>query len=303
MTVTRFDAHAPIDDLHAALERDGAVILEEATVPEVLEHIDRDLAPWLERPVDASPLGNNVFTGFRTLRTSGLIAKSAACGELAMHSRVLELVDRTLGPQCARFQLSFTQAIKIGPGEQAQAVHRDTTMYPFRRPGPEAFVNAIWALTDFTEENGATRIYPGSHQWPEGRLPTAADAWVAAAMPRGSVVVYLGSCFHGGGANQTRDAHRTGIAFGYTLGWLRQEENQYLAVPPDKARTLPVELQRLIGYAEHSPFLGWYEGADPAVAHGGPSRKRYSTELVGGASKSIPDILSEGAIANQKAND
>jgi ectoine hydroxylase-related dioxygenase (phytanoyl-CoA dioxygenase family) len=213
-----------------------------------------------------------------------------------MHPVVLELVDRTLGPQCARFQLSFTQAIKIGPGERAQAVHRDTTMYPFRRPGPEAFVNAIWALTDFSADTGATRIFPGSHRWDEGRLPTAEDECAPAEMPRGSVVVYLGSCFHGGGANVTESTHRTGVAFGYTLGWLRQEENQYLAVPPEKARALPIELQRLLGYAEHYPFLGWYEGADPEIASGGHFRKRYETALQGGPSKSLPDILKEGAI-------
>jgi hypothetical protein len=281
-----------MSDRFAALERDGYVILERAAPAPLMDEVARELAPWLERPVDQSPLGNNPFTGMRTLRTSALIAKSRACGELALHPDVLALVDRVLGPQCARFQLSFTQAIKIGPGERAQAIHRDTTMYPFRRPGPEAFVNAIWALTDFTADNGATRIHPGSHLW--DRPPRAGDAVTCAAMARGSVVVYLGSVFHGGGANFTADEPRTGIAFGYTLGWLRQEENQYLAVPPEKARTLPLELQRLLGYADHYPFLGWYEGADPEVTHGGAFRKRYATELAGGSSRPLTETFNQG---------
>jgi hypothetical protein len=276
-----------------ALDRDGYVILERAAPASLMDAIARELAPWLSLPVAESPLPHNPFTGFRTLRTSALIAKSPACGQLAMHPRVLELVERVLGPQCARFQLSFTQAIQIGPGERAQSIHRDTTMYPFRRPGPEVFVNAIWALSDFTVENGATRIYPGSHAW--DRPPRAGDTAVSAVMPRGSVVVYYGSLFHGGGPNTTAAELRTGVAFGYTLGWLRQEENQYLAVPPDQARTLPVELQRLIGYADHYPFLGWHEGNDPEVTHGGTFRKRYATELVGGASKPLSEQFNETA--------
>jgi hypothetical protein len=280
-----------MSDAFSTLDRDGYVILERAAPAALMDQITGELAPWLARPVDQSPLPNNPFTGFRTLRTSALIAKSRGCGELALHPQVLELVERVLGPQCARFQLSFTQAIKIGPGERAQAIHRDTTMYPFRRPGPEVFINAIWALSDFTVDNGATRVYPGSHGWE--RAPRAGDNVISAVMPRGSVIVYYGSVFHGGGANSTRDENRTGIAFGYTLGWLRQEENQYLAVPPDIARTLPVELQRLIGYADHYPFLGWHEGNDPEVTHGGNFRKRYASDVVGGSSRPLTETFSE----------
>jgi hypothetical protein len=280
-----------MSDAFSTLDREGYVILERAAPAALMDEIAGELAPWLSRPVDASPLPNNPFTGFRTLRTSALIAKSRGCGELALHPRVLELVERVLGPQCARFQLSFTQAIKIGPGERAQAIHRDTTMYPFRRPGPEVFINAIWALTDFTVANGATRVHPGSHAWE--RAPRAGDTTISAVMPRGSVIVYYGSVFHGGGANSTSDESRTGIAFGYTLGWLRQEENQYLAVPPEKARTLPIELQRLIGYADHYPFLGWHEGNDPEVTHGGTFRKRYATEVVGGSARPLTETFSD----------
>jgi ectoine hydroxylase-related dioxygenase (phytanoyl-CoA dioxygenase family) len=210
-----------------------------------------------------------------------------------MNTRVLEIVDRVLGPQCARFQLSFTQAIAIGPGEHAQVLHRDTWMYPLKRPGPEVFVNAIWAASEFTNENGATVVFPGSHLWPDERRVTRADAPTCAAMRRGSCFVYFGSVLHGGGANVTNDQTRVGIAFGYTLGWLRQEENQYLAVPPDVAKGLPLELQRLIGYCEHIPFLGWSEGQDHALFRGGRSREEYETHIEGGRSTSVRAVLRE----------
>jgi ectoine hydroxylase-related dioxygenase (phytanoyl-CoA dioxygenase family) len=296
MGLEHFDEHGTAAAIFEALDRDGAVVLGLPGGAELVDAARAELAPWLSLPTGESPMGNNPFTGMKTLRTSALIRKSRACGALALSPPVLEVVDRVLGPQCARFQLSFTQAIAIAPGERAQFVHRDTTMYPLRRPGPEVFVNVIWAASPFTEANGATVIFPGSHRWPEGRLPTVEDERVSATMPRGGCVIYYGSVIHGGGRNATADEMRLGIAFGYTLGWLRQEENQYLAVPPDVAKDLSPELQRLIGYAEHYPFLGWNEGQDQALFRGGASRERYETAIVGGRSKSIVEIMSEGKI-------
>lgn len=298
MNLEVFDARASTVAVFDALERDGAVVLHGLVGEDVVDAAQHELAPWLGLPVGESPMGNNVFTGMRTLRTSALIRKSRACGTLAMNTAVLDIVDRVLGPQCARFQLSFTQAIAIAPAERAQIVHRDTTMYPLRRPGPEVFVNVIWAATPFTKANGATVILPGSHRWPERRLPTAVDARASAEMPRGGCVVYYGSVVHGGGANTTAAETRVGLAFGYTLGWLRQEENQYLAVPPDVAKDLPPDLQRLLGYAEHYPFLGWTEGQDHAIFRGGAFRERYETAIAGGRSKSVADILNEGTERN-----
>jgi ectoine hydroxylase-related dioxygenase (phytanoyl-CoA dioxygenase family) len=262
------------------LEQQGAVIIEGLATPETMDRVAEELAPWLELPIEESPLGNDRFKGMKTLRTSSLMAKSAACRELVMTPRILEVLDLVLGPQCAAYQLTWTQAIRIAPGEVAQVPHRDTNMYPFARPGPECFVNSIWALTDFTEANGATVVYPASHTWDDARSPAASDEVTCAAMKRGSVVVYYGSAYHGGGANQT-DTDRIGVGFAYTLGWLRQEENQYLACPSELARTFSPALQELMGYAGHFPFVGWHEGMDPARFTGASQRKRYTTALRG----------------------
>lgn len=280
MKLETVGAEVAADALVAILERDGAVILEGLASVAQMERAREELAPWLELPVEASPLGNDRFKGMRTLRTSSLLAKSAACRELAMTPRVLEVLDRVLGPQCATYQLSWTQAIRIAPGEAAQVPHRDTNMYPFARPGPECFVNSIWALTEFTAENGGTVVYPGSHLWSDERVPTAEDEAVSVAMAPGSVVLYYGSAYHGGGANRS-SVDRIGIGLAYTLGWLRQEENQYLACPLELARTFPVPLQKLMGYDGHHPFLGWHEGADFEWHAGKGQRKRYSTALRG----------------------
>lgn len=269
------------DELVELLERTGAVVVEGLVPAALMDRIGDELAPWLTLPIDRSPLGNDRFKGMKTLRTSGLLAKSSGCRELALAPRVLAVLDRVLGPQCAAYQLSWTQAIRIAPGEVAQVPHRDTNMYPFARPGPECFVNTIWALSDFTAANGGTVVYPGSHLWDDERTPTATDEVTAVEMSRGSVVLYYGSVFHGGGAHRLPEGDRVGVGLAYTLGWLRQEENQYLACPPDVARTFPRALQDLIGYAGHFPFLGWHEGADPELHRGAGQRKRYATALRG----------------------
>jgi ectoine hydroxylase-related dioxygenase (phytanoyl-CoA dioxygenase family) len=280
MPLQTVPATTPADAVVELLERDGALVIEGLATAEQLDQVHAELSPWLDLPIEQSPLGNDKFKGLRTLRTSSLIAKSPSCRTLALNPLVLEVLDRVLGPQCAAYQLSWTQAIRIAPGEQRQVPHRDTNMYPFARPGPECFVNTIWAMTEFSEQNGGTVVWPGSHRWPDGRLPNAQDEVVSAVMAPGSVLVYYGSVWHGGGANRT-EHDRIGVGLAYTLGWLRQEENQYLACPPEIARTLPEELQRLLGYTGHAPFLGWYEGADEAWGRSVSAKVSYSTGLRG----------------------
>ncbi|HLB07180.1 MAG TPA: phytanoyl-CoA dioxygenase family protein [Alphaproteobacteria bacterium] len=271
-------------DVVRALRREGCVILRNLVAPEVVDRITRELEPYL----DATPHGTGDYVGFNTKRTSALITKSETVGrELAIHPLILDAVNAILGERCQHIQLATTQAVSIGPRETVQAFHRDDSIYPFKHPSPESVVSTVWALTDFTEANGATRVVPGSHRWGDKRLPKEDDA-AQAVMPKGSVVIYLGSVYHGGGASRAR-SYRTGLILGYSLGWLRQEENQYLVVPPEVAKRLPEKLQRLIGYTLHPPYLGWVEMQDPhIVLEGRASATMAASELyVEGAERAI----------------
>ena len=254
MDVPRVDADASIDDVEAALRAWGCVVVERLVADDVMDRIQADLEPYLR----ATPAGGDEFTGFNTRRTGSLLARSRDFGALAAHPTVLGALDRVLADHATSYQLHLTQVIEIGPGEPAQFVHRDQWAFDFF-PFPAGFeveCHTMWAMSDFTEENGATRVIPGSHQWEDKLRPTA-DQTVAAEMAKGSVLFYLGSLYHGGGANNSA-APRRGVNVGYTLSWLRQEENQYLACPPEVARELPEDLARLAGYRRGAYALGYY---------------------------------------------
>ena len=192
-------------------------------------------------------------------RTGALIARSPTSRSLITHPTVIDTLDLVLGDHASTFQVDLTQLVTIGPGEPAQMIHRDQwsfDRYQFPR-GFEAEVATMWAVTDFTEEMGATRMVVGSHRWEDD--PDEVDPALSspAVMTKGSVLLYTGSIFHGGGANTTKTS-RIGMNVGYSLGWLRQEENQYLACPPEIARTLPEGLLRLMGYQRGSyPSATW----------------------------------------------
>jgi ectoine hydroxylase-related dioxygenase (phytanoyl-CoA dioxygenase family) len=226
-----------------------------------MDRIDAELRPWRER----TPTGPDTFSGERTRRTGALIARSVASRELITHPLVLASTGLVLS-HATNFQLHLTQSIAIGPGEPAQPLHRDQwafDFFPFPT-GYEVQCNAIWAQTDFTEANGATRVVVGS-QLAEDQFyePSATEG---AEMPRGSVLFYSGSVYHGGGANHT-DTTRIGLNITYNVAWLRQEENQYLSVPREVAETLPVELLRLMGYARGAYALGYIDDMrDPIEA-------------------------------------
>ncbi len=261
-TLETIEPTASADEAMAILERDGAVIYRNLLDAATIDRVRADLDPYLVR----SYLGEGDFWGYKTKRVAALVAKSGTFAEqVAPHPTILAVMDRLLGPRCERYQLHVTQAVNIGPAEKPQILHRDDGLLPFVHPGPQALCNTMWALTDFTEPNGATHVIPGSHRWDDGRLPGPDDEVARAVMPKGSCLIYVGSVWHGGGANATADDWRIGMICGYSLGWLRQEENQYLAVPPEVAKDLPENVQHLIGYALHGSFLGWVEGHDPHV--------------------------------------
>jgi hypothetical protein len=260
--VQKISPDTSADEAMAILERDGAVIYERVLDDATMSRIRSELDGYLERSYN----GEGEFWGYKTKRIAALVAKSRTFAEeVAPNPVTLAVMDKLLGPYCERYHLHVTQAVNIGPGESEQILHRDDGLLPFVHPGPQALCNTMWALTDFTPESGATRIILGSHLWDDERVPCADDEIIQAAMPRGSVMIYLGSVWHGGGTNQTTDQWRAGMICGYSLGWLRQEENQYLAVPPDVAKDLPEHVQHLIGYKIHGDFLGWVEGQDPHV--------------------------------------
>jgi hypothetical protein len=191
------------------------------------------------------------FYGSKTVRIDGLPGKSPTFVEMICHRALLAAADHFLLPNCHRYTLNTSQLIEIRPGETAQALHRDEAAWlHFNPPRPQMSVEAMFALTDFTRENGGTRIIPGSHRWDSSRVPED-DEIVNAEMASGSAVVYLGNTLHGGGANRTRNETRRGMFMGFCLGWLRTEENFFLSTPIEAVRGMPQQVQELLGYEAH----------------------------------------------------
>ncbi len=249
---------ATTSEILDAVRQDGAVIVKDAMCQALADQFHQETIKY----INASPLGRG-FTGEFTTRTGALVARSAACRELVTRQQILAVVYDYLAPFCERVQLHLTQVIRILPGQQAQILHRDRQAWgSFIPTNIEPQLNTIWAQTDFTRENGATRVVPGSHLWPYDRRAEESDIGFA-EMSRGSVLIYSGSVIHGGGTN-TSNEERVGINITYSLGWLRQEENQFLSCPPDIARHLDPELQELLGYTMGSTACGYYSETLPS---------------------------------------
>jgi ectoine hydroxylase-related dioxygenase (phytanoyl-CoA dioxygenase family) len=242
-----------VDSFVSALESDGSCVVRGAIDAGQVVAARTDLVALLEQ----TPVGRDDFEGRRTKRVYGLFAKTRALDALSIHPVVLDLLDRVLG----NYQLSAPAAVSIGPGEHAQPLHPDDSIYPLPRPHPELVVSVMWPLVDFTEENGATQIVPGSHRFTEER-PGPGTECVHAKLAAGDALVYLGSLWHGGGANRSAEP-RLGVVLHYAVGWLRPVENHVLVVPPDDARHLPERLQELLGYDISPPFIGYVDGRHP----------------------------------------
>lgn len=221
----------------------------------------------LEKDLDErftlTPFCEGAFYGTRTKRFGSLLKRSALAAEFVMNETILDVVQTVLGPYCDRFQLNLAQGLGIWPGEAEQVPHRDHDMWPGPKGKIEYLVNVMWPITPFAKENGATLIWPGSHRHPDSYYIDREEA-VFAEMEPGSVLLFLGSTLHGGGANRTLNP-RTGIVVGYSLGWLKSHEAQLLAYPPEVARQYAPELAALIGYQLHRPNIGNYEGQCPSL--------------------------------------
>lgn len=257
MSLQHFSAQAAPAAMQNAIKTDGAIIIDGLLDADAIAALRAETDPYMEKTVN----GSDDFTGKLTTRTGGLVMRSAGCRELILHPHVLNLCDDFLQPYCERYQLHLTQIIRLRPGQPAQMLHRDRWAWGHHLSHVEPQLNTIWALSDFTEANGATRVVPGSTDWPDDRQPDAAEL-TQATMKAGSVLVYTGSVFHGGGENCS-DSDRIGLNITYSLGWLRQEENQYLSTPPELAKTLPRQLQELIGYSLGQYALGYYSPPGP----------------------------------------
>ena len=207
-------------------------------------------------------MGRNDFEGERSQRVYSLAGKGPAFLALAEHPRVLELLDARL---LRGFLLSTMQSIRLHPGENAQAWHTDDAFYLVPRPHPPLGVSAIWAIEDFTEDNGATEVIPGSHRWgmehPDDR-PAQERTGVKAVMPAGSVILFDAALWHRGGADDSRGT-RLAVSPQYCQPWLRPQESQLLIVPPEKARGCSARVLSMLGYSIHPPFIGQVDGMHP----------------------------------------
>ncbi len=247
-------ATATGEQIATRMAQDGYVIVTDMMSDADVQTARADL----HRVLETTKTGRNAFEGYSTQRVYALFAKTRTFDQAATHPLLLDVLDRVLG----HYQLSAPVGIRIGPGEKAQILHCDDAIYPLTKPHPPVVVNTMWPLDEFTEENGATRFVPGSHRWEPGRHPTEADLVAMAAMTPGSAMFYLGSLWHGGGANQTGKP-RLGVILEYAAAWLRPQENHCLAVPRDTVSRLPERLQELLGYNIYPPFVGYVDGSHP----------------------------------------
>lgn len=251
-------------EVERCLREYGYVIIDKLVPQATMDRIADELEPYME----VTPFGPDDILGRRTKRTGGLIARSRTARELILNPTVLETARRFLS-HASTFQLHCTQVVSIHPGAKAQALHQDEVAWDmFHFPlDYHAQCNTLWAMTDYTEEMGATRIVPGSHRAGRG-VEFEIAASFAAEMEKGSVLVYDGKVYHGGGDNRSNRV-RSAINLTYALGWLRQEENQFLSCPLEIARTLSDELLRLMGYQCGAFALGYVHGfEDPMTVLG-----------------------------------
>jgi ectoine hydroxylase-related dioxygenase (phytanoyl-CoA dioxygenase family) len=239
------------------VRRDGYTIVENAIEPELIDALN-DALQGLERELDARP-AMNPFEGHRTVRIYNLLARGAVFAKVPVHASVLPIVEGVLDAGCL---ISSLSSIAIDPGEIAQPIHADDMVIPLDKPHRPIVCNSMWALTDFTAANGATRLAPGSHLKQNPTYGATYDT-IAAEMPKGSVLIWEGALWHGGGANTTGE-RRTGIAMNYCAGFIRQQENQQLGLAPELVKTFPPRLQELVGYGVYQGLIGHIDKHSPA---------------------------------------
>jgi len=252
----------------ARVDRDGYTIVEDAIEIDLLDAVSADL-DRLERELGAKA-AQNAFEGWRTVRIYNLLARGKVYESIPVHEKVLPIVEGVLDRGCL---ISSLSSIAIGPGEVAQPIHADDQLIGLGKPHVPIICNTMWALTDFTDENGATRVIPGSHQ--RNRSPELGTPYESVPVPmrRGSVLVFNGSLWHGGGANRTQ-TRRVGVAMNYCAGFLRQQENQQLGIPLEIARGFSPRLRKLVGYGIYRGLIGHIDKCSPVDILDGTGPRR-----------------------------
>lgn len=234
------------------LMREGYVIIENLISRETCAEIKEEGLALLDHT------GRNPFEGHHTQRVYNVLSKTRMTDQLAVHPRILGLMDRLFEPG---FLLSQSQIINILPGEAPQGLHHDDAFYRLPRPRQPLGAATIWAIDDFTEDNGATVIVPGSHHWADDRIAKCSET-IPAVMPAGSVVFFLGTTWHGGGDNRS-DTSRFAVTHQYCEAYVRQQENYLLELSRGTVRSMSRELQALVGYSIYPPFMGMVGGMHP----------------------------------------
>ena len=251
-----------MDEATVAAHRDeideqGYTVIEGVLTPDEADELAADLRR-LEDELGVAPADNS-FEGRHTVRIYNLLAHGERYQRIPVHPEVLPVVEAVLDPGCL---ISSLSSIGIDPGETAQPIHADDQLMPIPKPHPPTVCNTMWALTEFTDANGATRVVPGSHRFDHSPEYGAEFDTVAAEMAKGSVLVWHGSLWHGGGANRTGE-RRVGVAMNYCAGYIRQQENQQLGLAPALVAGFPRRLQRLVGYSVYHGLIGHIDKHDP----------------------------------------
>lgn len=259
-TIPDCRADEDADAMYDALDQAGCLVVHDMADDDACARVRAELADHVEAAPAAEDDPDDFYPG-KTHRVVALMHRSPTMRDLMMHPVTEQLGDRHLLTNCKKWQLNVSAALEIGPGARDQILHREEDLFRFFPvPRPNLILATMWAMSDFTADNGGTQLVPGSHRWPADRVAEP-DEIVRAEMPAGSVLFWLGGTLHGGGANVTDDDWRYGIVLTYTLDWLRQEENQHLSMPIADALALPEAVRSRLGFAMDygDGGLGFYD--------------------------------------------
>lgn len=260
LLIPQFQSTDSLATITDALDGAGCAVIHGLTRSEIVDTAKHELSSFMAATPVAEADDPSTFYPAKTRRISALMARSPTSHQFALDPVVQQLCEHHLGRNCERYQLHVSAGLDIGPGAREQVLHREEDPFKFfPLPRPNLVIATMWAMTRFTKDNGATLLVPGSHRWEADRKADP-DEVVSAEMPKGSVLVWLGGTLHAAGANIS-DEWRYGIILSYSLGWLRQEENQYFDLPADIGAHAPAAIRELVGYPMHGS-LGFF---DPTV--------------------------------------